>query len=245
MTKNIPGTEGEKRLFPKPWDYSCYLLLKLKKAIASIIREVRYTGNNLPLKVLDYGCGTRPYEPLFKEQSIKYIGADIIGNPVADIHFQPGKTLQIENQSVDILFSSQVLEHVENVSGYMSECFRVLKPQGLLILSTHGYWTYHGYPEDYRRWTFFGLKSEIENAHFTVQNIIPCVGPLAYTTHLRSQLIRGFLYKFAPISLPLIGLVKTTASLLMLLEDWITPKQVKDENSAVYVVEARRNNNIL
>ena len=227
--KTIPGTEGEARLFPKPWDYSCYLLKELKKSIGSIIAkeseflsEREQTSNPV---VLDFGCGTRPYEPLFRDKTFRYIGADLHGNQQADIQFAPGEPLPLEADSIDIVFSSQVLEHVCDVDEYLNECMRLLKPGGLLLLSTHGFWTYHGYPEDFYRWTFYGLRYTLEQAGFLVEGMTPCVGPLAYTTHLRNQLIRGFLYKFTPFSLPLIGLANILSSLLMPWEDYVTPRR--------------------
>jgi len=244
VDKNIPGTEGQARLTPKPWDYSCYLLLELKRAIISILdKEAKLLSakSQSPQPVVvDFGCGTCPYEPLFTERSFEYIGADLRGNEQAKVQFAPGERLPFEDASVDVVFSSQVLEHVEEVQEYLNECNRILKPGGLLLLSTHGYWTYHGYPDDFYRWTFHGLKRTIEKAGFSVDQMIPCVGPLAYTTHLRNQLVRGFLYKFAPFSLPLIVLTNIVSALLQPLEDSITPQQVKSENAAVYAVEARK-----
>jgi 2-polyprenyl-3-methyl-5-hydroxy-6-metoxy-1,4-benzoquinol methylase len=240
MTTNIPGTEGEARLNPKLWDYSCYLLRNLKKHFERILTNEAKQNVLEHLQCLDFGCGTRPYEPLFRLNRIHYIGADLAENTAADIVIEPGKPLAVADESIDIVFSSQVLEHVYDVQSYLAECRRILKPNGLLLLSTHGFWTYHGYPDDFHRWTFHGLQREITDAGFSVQKLHPVVGLLAYTTHVHCQLVRGLLYKFAPGSLPVVGLVNTTASVLMPLEDWITPSQVKYENSAIYIVEARK-----
>ena len=238
---NIPGTEGERRLDPRPWDYSCYLLKELKKALILMLEsDFVCFDKSEETTILDYGCGTRPYEPLFLEKGLRYIGADIRGNDKADIPFDANQPIPIENDSVNIVFSSQVLEHVSNVKGYLSECRRVLKPDGVLILSTHGYWTYHGYPDDFFRWTFQGLRLEMEQAGFKVERMIPCVGPLAYTTHLRNQLLRGALYKLSPISLPAIGMLNILSSILMPLEDAITPKTVLEQNAAIYVLGAKK-----
>ena len=202
--------------------------------------ELTRSGNAEVMTVLDYGCGTRPYEPLFLKKGMRYVGADIRGNERADISFDANRPIPTESDSVDMVFSSQVLEHVSDVKGYLSECRRVLKTEGALILSTHGYWTYHGYPDDFFRWTFQGLRREVEQAGFRVEKMIPCVGPLAYTTHLRNQLLRGALYKWAPMSLPAIGLINILSSILMPLEDAMTPKTVLEQNAAVYVLGARK-----
>jgi 2-polyprenyl-3-methyl-5-hydroxy-6-metoxy-1,4-benzoquinol methylase len=236
----IPGTEGEARLNPKLWDYSCYLLRCLKRNFERIIRDAARSRQSSSILCVDFGCGTRPYEQLFKDNGIGYIGADLSENQAADIAINSDGTVAVEGESADIVFSSQVLEHVYDVPSYLSECRRLLKPDGYLILSTHGFWTYHGYPDDFHRWTFHGLKRQVEDAGFTVNNVTPVVGIFAYTTHVRCQLVRGLLYKFAPWTLPFIGLVNIVASILMPLEDKITPSQVKYENSAIYIIEATK-----
>src|SRR5437763_11180596 len=36
-------------------------------------------------RVLDVGCGARPYEPWFRERGASYVGVDIAENPLADV----------------------------------------------------------------------------------------------------------------------------------------------------------------
>lgn len=67
-----------------------------------------------------------------------------------------------------------------------------------------------------------------------------CLGPLAYTTQLRLQLLRGLLDQAGRITLPFIGLFCAVSQLLMMGEDLITPTQVREQNSAFYVLAARR-----
>ena len=76
-----------------------------------------------------------------------------------------------DGTSVDIVLSSQVLEHVPSPQDYLREAHRVLKPAGTLLLSTHGYWMYHPDPTDFWRWTRDGLVRQIEAAGFTVQSV--------------------------------------------------------------------------
>ena len=45
---------------------------------------------------------------------------------------------------------------------YLSECFRVLRPGGRMLLSTHGMFVYHPDPDDYWRWTCAGLQHVVE-----------------------------------------------------------------------------------
>lgn len=48
-----------------------------------------------------------------------------------------GENLKIKNQSLDIIFCSNVLDHCQNVDKVISEVYRVLKPGGLFLPSLH------------------------------------------------------------------------------------------------------------
>jgi SAM-dependent methyltransferase len=118
---------------------------------------------------LDYGCGAMPYRWLFAH-CLSYIGADFQSNPNADVVYEPGGPLPLGDGSVDAVLSTQVLEHVRDPGSYLRECRRVLRPGGRLLLSTHGFYMWHG-PGDWRRWTHEGLIYEVESAGFQVLDL--------------------------------------------------------------------------
>jgi|SaaInlV_135m_DNA_3_1039749.scaffolds.fasta_scaffold18842_2 SAM-dependent methyltransferase len=62
-------------------------------------------------------------------------GANYIPLDIEDLDFE-SEALPISDDSVDILFSLAVVEHISNIGHFMSECFRVLKPNGIIYLST-------------------------------------------------------------------------------------------------------------
>ncbi|GAB3330219.1 hypothetical protein GCM10027429_07150 [Marivirga atlantica] len=140
--------------------------------ILTLLRIVNedVTNNYLKnkMKVLDYGCGNTPYKPLFLKKDIEYIGVDIESNKKADLHIRNGK-IPLNDNSIDIIISTQVLEHVEFVEEYLEECNRVLKSGGKLLLSTHGHWKYHPDPTDYWRWTKDGLSKIIIERDFEIK----------------------------------------------------------------------------
>jgi len=149
--------------------------------------------------------------------------------------------LPIPANSARIVFSAQVLEHVEKPQVYLDECRRLLTNDGMLLLSTHGFWTYHGYPNDFRRWTRPGLICEVESCGFSVIEVICCLGPLAYSTHLRTQLLRGFLYTLSPaLGRLLCPPLHAASAMLMELEELITPRSIAADNAVAYVLAARR-----
>lgn len=121
--------------------------------------------------LVDLGCGSMPYREIFEPLAAHYIGVDLPENPAADLHLNQSGQAPLDDASVDIVLSSQVLEHVPSPQVYLAEANRLLKPGGLLILSTHGYWMYHPDPTDFWRWTHEGLRKEIAQAGFRIEHI--------------------------------------------------------------------------
>jgi SAM-dependent methyltransferase len=121
--------------------------------------------------VLDLGCGSTPYREIFVPLVTQYLGADIDMNPYADLQIDISGRVPVEDSSIDVILSTQVLEHVPVPRSYLLEARRLLKPNGRIILSTHGYWMYHPDPVDYWRWTKAGLRKVIEEAGFQVESV--------------------------------------------------------------------------
>jgi SAM-dependent methyltransferase len=69
-----------------------------------------------------------------------------------------------------------VLEHVSSPTAYLAEARRLCKPDGLLILSTHGYWQYHPDPTDYWRWTSDGLIKLLKDQGWRPIELIGILG---------------------------------------------------------------------
>ena len=120
-------------------------------------------------RVLDYGCGEMPFKSVLTDRGCEVAGADFAGNPHAVFEVGPKGELDPDlTAKFDAVLSTQVLEHVSDPSYYLKEAHRVLKPQGLLLLSTHGHYCYHADPTDYWRWTHEGLKLQVERAGFDI-----------------------------------------------------------------------------
>lgn len=236
--KPIPGTQGARRLEPKLWDYNYWMMKRLGAALRRSLAQ--YLEGHGDMSVLDFGCGTTPYRPLVEGYGARYLGADIADNGLAEIHLDELGCLPVNGASIDVVLSSQVLEHVIDVATYLNECWRVLKDDGILLLSTHGMWVYHPFPYDVRRWTWWGLRHEIETRSFDVISCQGIVGPLAYTTQLRLQLVRGLLYQFGKVGQVFVPLICALSQCFMALEDLVTPRKVGQENSAIYFIVAKK-----
>lgn len=223
---------------PPFWDSYYYVSVLTRKAYEKSIPEL--LKNNTKYDILDYGCGARPYEYLFEGYINKYVGVDVGNNPKASIKIEPGEKLPVNKNEFDIVLSSQVLEHVENVDQYMKECNRILKNEGCLLLSTHGTWQYHASPYDYNRWTCMGLKFLIEKYGFIVEESIPILGQLAVTSQLRLSFFNSFANMIGPVGKIVLAPVALLYQLKMKFEDMITPQRVKERDSAIFLIIAKK-----
>jgi SAM-dependent methyltransferase len=160
------------RLYPQPGDLLYLHLSDLLLAIREMIPE----GAD---RVLDFGCGGSPYRPLFG--ACTYHRADLAGSAAAlDFEYSADSRLSAPSGDYDCVLSSQVLEHVGSPQAYLSECHRLLKPGGNLILSTHGTFEDHDCPHDYWRWTAHGLQRLVEEAGLKIIRIMKLTtGPRA------------------------------------------------------------------
>ncbi len=112
-------------------------------------------------RLLDVGCGSKPYRSLFTVDA--YIGLDIDSESsrqraVAE-HLYDGGVFPFSDCSFDSVLCNQVLEHVFNPDEFLGEIARVLKPGGRLLLTVPFVWDEHEQPNDYARYTSFGLHA--------------------------------------------------------------------------------------
>lgn len=125
--------------------------------------------------VLDFGCGSKPYESTFTGAR-EYWGVDVVTGPHnhrnsrIDVIYD-GSRLPFKESRFDAAVSFEVLEHVPESNRMFSELLRVLKPGGLLLLSVPFAWNEHETPYDFRRYTSFGIQRELEVQGFSVLSV--------------------------------------------------------------------------
>jgi len=129
--------------------------------------SIQTISTNDNLVVLDYGCGGSPYRSLFPNSVYKR--ADFLQAEGDTLDYRLAETGSVNEKDAtfDLIISTQVIEHVRDVSLYLAECFRLLKPGGRLYLTTHGCYPDHACPYDFWRWTAEGLVLEIEGLGFS------------------------------------------------------------------------------
>ncbi len=158
-----------------------------------LYKEMSRVGTQLSGRLLDVGCGTKPYKHLF--QVNEYIGLEIdttYNREKKDIDvFYDGTVFPFEDNSFDSLLCNQVLEHVFNPEEFLQQINRVLKVGGKGIITVPFAWDEHEQPYDYARYSSFGLKSLLEKNGFEVIELRKSVADLRVLT----VLLNGYLYK--------------------------------------------------
>lgn len=121
-------------------------------------------------KLLDVGCGSKPYKVI--SSATTYIGLEIDSEENrktknADFYYD-GKNMPFSAEEFDSVLCNQVLEHVFNPSEFLDEINRVLKISGQGLFTVPFTWDEHEQPYDYARYTSFGLKHLFEQHGFEV-----------------------------------------------------------------------------
>lgn len=124
-------------------------------------------------KLLDIGCGERPYEKYLKPYITRYFGFDI--NPHKKLDFVSSVDhIAALDKSFDSILCTEVLEHLPTPQIAINEIHRILKPGGVLILSAPQEYWLHEEPHDYYRYTKYGLISLLtKNNMFAIKEVIP------------------------------------------------------------------------
>lgn len=132
----------------------------VRAPLAAWIQEHAAAGER-GYRVLDVGCGPKPYYPFFAERASEYVGVDVVENPAAELRGAV-EDLPVEDASFDLVLCTQVLEHCDDPARAVRELRRVTAPGGRVLASTHGTQVYHPSPQDYWRWTHAGLARLFE-----------------------------------------------------------------------------------
>jgi SAM-dependent methyltransferase len=128
-------------------------------------------------RLLDVGCGDKPYEQIFRPFVSEYVGieheATFSATAAEKYHTKPdylydGKCLPFEDCTFDTVLNVQVLEHTPHPGNLVREMARVLKDTGLLILTAPFEFRLHEEPHDFFRYTPHGLKQLCSDAGLEV-----------------------------------------------------------------------------
>jgi SAM-dependent methyltransferase len=148
-----------------------------------------------PLRILDVGCGTGLNAQHLAAKGHTVVGIDL--SPVAIEKFRQkgfdGSVCDLERDgaapfsdgSFDLAFASEVIEHIGDTETFLTEIKRLLRPEGVLLLSTpnSAFWPYrilsvlgrtpseYQHPGHVRFFSKRHLANAIRSAGFLVERI--------------------------------------------------------------------------
>lgn len=159
---NLKSLLSKYRLYISPLFLARYYNLR---AVEEAVKKYKFRGS-----VLDFGCGDKPYKYLFR-YGTDYKGIDFktysTNNcfPYAetpDYYFPKdyAKTFSVpfKNSQFNHAVAFQVLEHHQDPEKMFSELFRIVKKGGYVLITVPFIGGIHGEPDDYQRFTKYGLQ---------------------------------------------------------------------------------------
>lgn len=222
-------TDGFRHPDTGPWNQLAHRLGNNAMAVAASA----HAGGRL----LDVGCGLKPFQPMFAPYVSEHVGVDHPDSPHALTSVDVLATayeIPLPDGSFDTVLMSEVLEHLETPQAALSEALRLLRPGGKLILTTPFIWVLHEEPRDFYRYSPYGLRHLLDGAGFEVLEVIPVGGQ--WTT-------LGLMFGYAVAQTPLRrfpGLVRTVQRCSQSIGAWMHEYNNREWMSHHHMAIARR-----
>jgi len=165
--------------------------------------SLRLTQPYIKGRLLDVGCGHRPYEKTFFAGASEYVGCDYLSDRSRPDVICSALDLTFPDNSFDTVVSTEVLEHVPDPQLALREMFRVAKPGARVIVSTPLYWLRHEVPYDFFRYPYDGLLHLVKEAGLEVEKLLnrgrsyAFLGQVIQHIHpVRSRLVNWLINRF-------------------------------------------------
>lgn len=153
--------------------------------LSLILDSLRRVAPRARGRLLDVGCGDKPYEAIFRPYVTEYIGVEHrdtfaltsaaepdlgTGKQGPDVYYS-GDRLPFPDRSFETVLSVQVLEHTPRPAELVREMGRVLADDGLLILMAPFQFRLHEQPHDYFRYSPHGLRELCARAGLEITHV--------------------------------------------------------------------------
>ena len=130
-------------------------------------------------RLIDIGCGGKPFRELLKPFISEHVGVDIEDSPHDKSNIDligSAYDIPVNDCSFDCAICTAVLEHLEEPGAAIREACRVLKPGAYAIYTVPLFWHLHEAPRDFYRFTKFGLEYLFKNNGFDIVELNPLAG---------------------------------------------------------------------
>jgi SAM-dependent methyltransferase len=133
--------------------------------------------------LLDVGCGSMPFAPLFRAHVRRYLGLDLARSPdvgAARIDvIGRAEALPVRAGAIDTVLAISMINRLPEPQRVLEEARRVLRPGGTLILELEQMAPVYRPPHDYWRFTSHGADWLLDRAGFDVIERIAIGGLMA------------------------------------------------------------------
>jgi SAM-dependent methyltransferase len=194
--------------------------------LADVLARYAHPGSAL----LDVGCGEKPFFKIYSELGYEGIGVDVPFSPhkktSVDV-FASAQFLPFKDCSFDVILCSEVLEHLPEPADFLAEARRVLRENGVLILTTPFLVAEHEIPYDFYRYTRYGLQSMLEKQLFDIHRIEPFGEMFGVLLSILVQVQVKFWGMMSKVfRVPLYSLFNPFVFLLIFVPQWLYLKLV-------------------
>jgi len=117
----------------------------------------------------DYGSG-QDYRDLFTGAE-RYVTTDMLAGDSVEVVVDLTRPFEVVDQAFagdrfETIICMSVLEHCIQPFHMAENLVRLLKPGGKIVVSVPFAWCFHGYPSDYWRFTYEGIKALFPSLYF-------------------------------------------------------------------------------
>lgn len=192
------------------WNSSFLNWMYLKKAMKSVSQKY------IKGICLDIGSGNSPYKRYLDVD--KYISIDKKDTKAVSYKENENqinadaRNLPLDSNYADTVLLNQVLEHIYEYEQVLKEIKRVLKPKGKFIISVPFIYHIHAEPNDYFRFSEYGIKQLLKNEGFKIVEF----RYNGYVGTLLISIINSFLWQFWNRNI-LLKLLRNTVFLMPIL----------------------------
>lgn len=131
----------------------------------------RCAAHYLHGRLIDIGCGAKPYKALLAPYVTEHVGVDhemtLHGKSNVDL-FGTAYQIPVGDESFDSAVCTFVLEHLEEPELALRECRRVLKRGGMAVYGVPFIWHLHEEPRDFYRFSKYGLQYLFKKTGFEI-----------------------------------------------------------------------------
>lgn len=158
-----------------------------EKFLANVKKETAFINSLPPSKILDVGCGLGFLLSAIDDKHSKY-GLELSSlaaenaEKFAQIYRQKLEESDFNENSFDVVISHHVIEHIETPEIFLKKIKAILKPDGILILSTPDFKSVCAelFGENYRMFhdkthislfDFYSLKQMLQDFKFEIKEV--------------------------------------------------------------------------